>query len=227
MYLSKLRTPPPPSSNTATPRPVANIPTGKSENLDSYYYGVVMRNHPEIRAAVCDQLLPVDVQRESTGMGGAAAIEGGAEAAAADAKRREAAKRKAREDNTHLIKTAKRGRKSGNDLEEAAYVTLQAVSKELGLPSGGLSELFQYGAAAEPARKQAPPSSRESIDSKVAKIKYTETLFEAYFRAKEELDRALREARPNGDINSDKIFWLETRVQKLKVEMEAWKAEAL
>ena len=44
-----------------------------------------MRNHPEIRA-VCDQLLPVDVQRENTGMG------------EADAKRREAANRKTRED---------------------------------------------------------------------------------------------------------------------------------
>ena len=84
MRLSNLRTPPP-SPNTATPRPVANTSTGKSENLDSYYYGVVMRNHPEIRA-VCDQLLPVDVQRENTDMGGA------------DAKRREAANHQARED---------------------------------------------------------------------------------------------------------------------------------
>ena len=40
-----------------------------SGDMDAYYFGTLMRKHPEI-LAVCDQMLPADVQRENTGVGG-------------------------------------------------------------------------------------------------------------------------------------------------------------
>ncbi|CAB1100540.1 unnamed protein product [Ectocarpus sp. CCAP 1310/34] len=81
--------------------PLVDLNVKISKNLDTYYVGQVMAGYPQI-LAVCDRLLPEDVKPESSGVGGAAAGPIGAKGAAADAKRREDSKRRAREDNAHL-----------------------------------------------------------------------------------------------------------------------------
>ncbi|CAB1102537.1 unnamed protein product [Ectocarpus sp. CCAP 1310/34] len=127
-----------------------------------------MAGYPQI-VAMCDRLLPEDVQRESSGVGGAAAGPTGAKRAAADAKRREDYKPRAREDNAHL-KPKKNVSKNAGSVQETAAVAMHSMTSGLGLPPGGLSELFRPASEPAPA---AAPSSRDILDAKTAKLAFS------------------------------------------------------
>ena len=175
-----------------------------------------MAAHPQI-LAVCDQLLPEDVQRESSGVGGAAAGPTGAKAAAADAKRREACKKRAKEDNAHL-KPAKKQPKT-ESVQDTAAVAMQSVASGLGLPPGGLSELF--GPAGEPA-PTAAASSRDIVEGKAANLNLFDTLLENFQRAAKDLREAEAAAATGDKISSKMAQMLKIKIAKIEVEMDAW-----
>ncbi|CAB1108180.1 unnamed protein product [Ectocarpus sp. CCAP 1310/34] len=176
-----------------------------------------MAEYPQI-LAVCDRLLPEDVQRESSGVGGAAAGPTGAKGAAADAKRREESKRRAREDNAHL-KAKKKQAKNAVSVQETAAVAMHSVASGLGLPPGGLSELFRPASEPAPA---AAPSPQNIVDEKTAKLRFFDTLFESFQAATKNLKQAKAEAAGGDSAALEMVGFLKKKIAKIRTEMAEW-----
>ncbi|CAB1115066.1 unnamed protein product [Ectocarpus sp. CCAP 1310/34] len=176
-----------------------------------------MAGYPQI-LAVCEGLLPEDVQRESNGVGGAAAGPTGAKGAAADAKRREDSKRRAKEDNAHL-NVKKKPSKNAVSVQETAAAAMHSVASGLGLPPGGLSELFRPASEPAPA---AAPSSRDIVDDKTAKLAFFDTLFKSFRATTKNLKQAKAEAAGGDSTALEMVVSLEKNIAKIRTEMAEW-----
>lgn len=205
----------------ADPRPCPSVyaftNSGIADSNEVYYYGEIVRMHPEIKN-VCSQLLPDGVQRENTGVGGGEASEGGAKAAAADAERRNATKRTAREANGHLENNEKKAKKQETEMKKAAAITFNTVTEGLGLGGGGLGALFNSGAAPAPALNDAPASwydTKEGVESRAAKLEFSNKLLDAL----ENAEKRLEEAKEKGS-SPRLIDALERKVAKIGKALE-------
>lgn len=144
----------------------------KSENLDTYYYGLMVEKYPEIEQATT-QMLPDGTERENTGVGEGAGEGGGAEAAAADARRRASAKADARERNSALSGHGKKKKKADKDIENATKVAMTTAKAELGL-GAGLESLM--GASSGPKFTDAPTSFYDTIEGCETRAKKLELI---------------------------------------------------
>ncbi|CAB1119391.1 unnamed protein product [Ectocarpus sp. CCAP 1310/34] len=96
---------------------------------------------------------------------------------------------------------------------------MHSVASGLGLPPGGLSELFRPASEPAPA---AAPSPQNIVDEKTAKSRFFDTLFEPFQAATKNLKQAKAEAAGGDSAALEMVGFLEKNIAKIRTEMAEW-----
>lgn len=195
------------------------------EDLDVYYFGKLVRQYPDIMA-VCNNLMPDDVQRENSGTGGVETGGGksGAEGAKADAQRRAQAKQSAKVDNAHVGNQRNKKTKREKEIKESAAVALELSTSKLGLPEGGLSSLFPPSPATQVVDAPSWENSKEGIESRAAKIDLSDKML----RSLRQVKKDIKEEEAKGpEADEEELGFLRAQVEKLREALNKDKEEKL
>ncbi|CAB1098193.1 unnamed protein product [Ectocarpus sp. CCAP 1310/34] len=194
--------------------------------LDTYYYGLMVTQYPEIEQATT-QMLPDGTERENTGVGGAAGGEGGPDAAAADARRRTEAKAGAKERSVDLSKEKKKKQKQEKDIEHVTRVAMTAAKDTLGL-GAGIGSLLDMSSGPSGLKFDDAPTSFfdtiEGCDTKAKKLELSSLLRKEL----QDIKASIRKEKALGsEADPEDLELMELEANRVRVALRKQLAEAL